>query len=131
MNEGVKIIAERLLADPSLLTEGMLMHPWVNLATLVDENYKGMFTQEEIDHICEAKREAARLEFTGMVLDVLNAPDPHAITLPLTKAQQKRREMQMEEQQKRYEMEQMMMRNRAMQNSVLGSSGAMTGLGGL
>jgi len=106
MNEGVKIIAERLLADPSLLTEGVAMHPWVHLATLIEENYKDMFTREEIDHIRETKKEAARLEFTGMVMDVLNAPDPHAYALPLTKAQQKRRQEQAEEQRRLYEMEQ-------------------------
>ena len=136
MNEGVKIIAERLLADPSMLTEGVVMHPWVHLATLVEENYKDMFTREEIDHIREAKKEAARLEFTGMVLDVLNASDPHAFTLPLTKAQQKRRAMQLEEQRKQYEMEAQMRGAaglRAQQhNSILGSANtnSITGLGG-
>jgi hypothetical protein len=119
MNEGVKIVAEKLLADPSMLVEGVVIHPWVQLATLIEENYKDIFTQEEIDHIREAKKEAVRLEFTGMVLDVMNADDPHSVHVPLTKAQHKRRLEQAEEQRRMYEMEQNM--HIAQHRSLLGN----------
>ena len=133
MNDGVKIIAERLLADPSQLQDGALRSVWVRLAELVEENYKEMFTNEEINHIRQSKIDAMRLEFSALVLDCLEDRADSHIAIPKSKRQieqieQKRRMDEMD--MNRYIMRGQTATGTTGLGGMSGGFGSVTGLGG-
>ena len=126
MNEGVKIIAERLLADPSQLQEGSIRSVWIRLAELVEENYREMFTNDEINHIRQAKIDAMRLEFSALVLDCIEDREDAHMAIPRSKNQ-----MKLEQAEQKRRMDEMDMNRYVRGQAATGGLGGMgiTGLG--
>ena len=116
MLEGIKILAERIFGLPEMydpaprVTEVKVSDPEVSeeeqlhqLIKIVYENEHGIFTEEEINHIKEAEREARRKVFNAWLLRVV--ADQY-VYLPETLEQRKERiEIAQEERKWRVEKE--------------------------
>ena len=116
MLEGIKILAERILAMPQLydcqprVTEIKVGDPEVYIESqiqqiikIVYDNEHGVFTDEEINHIKQAEREACRRVFNSWLVAIVAEQGIH---LPETREQKKERiEIAQEEQKWRFEKE--------------------------
>lgn len=110
MLEGIKILAERIIAMPELydcqprvteIKEGDLIVSTdlqlEQVIKIVYDNEHGVFTDEEVNHIKEAEREARRKVFNSWLVGIVAE---HNINLPDTREQRKERQMIAEEERK-------------------------------
>lgn len=116
MLEGIKILAERIIATPELydcqpkVVEIKVDDPVVStdqqleqVIKIVYDNEHGVFTDEEVNHIKQAEREARRKVFNSWLVGIVAE---HNINLPDTREQRKERiEMEQEERKWRIEKE--------------------------
>lgn len=101
MLEGIKILAERILAmpqlydcqprvmeikvgDPEVDTESQIQQ----IIKIVYDNEHGIFTDEEINHIKQAEREVSRRVFNSWLVAIVAE---QSVTLPDTREQRKER----------------------------------------
>ena len=114
MLEGIKILAERILAMPELydyqplnmeIKEGdLIVSPDVQieqLIKLVYDNEHGVFTDEEVNLIKEAEREARRKVFNSWLVSIIAE---QKVNLPHTREQRKER-MMLEEEERKWRIE--------------------------
>jgi hypothetical protein len=110
MLEGIKILAERIIATPELydcqprVMEIKVGDPEVStnqqleqIIKIVYDNEHGIFTDEEINHIKQAEREASRKVFNSWMVAIVAE---QSINLPDTREQRKERVMIAEEERK-------------------------------
>lgn len=114
MLEGIKILAERILAMPELydyqplnmeIKEGDLIVSAdvqiEQLIKLVYDNEHGVFTDEEVNLIKEAEREARRKVFNSWLVSIIAE---QKVNLPHTREQRKER-MMLEEEERKWRIE--------------------------
>ena len=116
MLEGIKILAERIITTPELYDcqprvmeikagdpEFSIDHQIEQVIKIVYDNEHGVFTDEEVNHIKEAEREARRKVFNSWLVTIVAEQGIH---LPETREQRKERiEIAQEEQKWRFEKE--------------------------
>ena len=116
MLEGIKILAERIIATPELYdcqpkaVEIKAGDPEVSIdqqlgqvIKIVYDNEHGVFTDEEVNHIKQAEREARRKVFNSWLVAIVAEQN---INLPDTREQRKERiEVEQEERKWRIEKE--------------------------
>ena len=71
MHNGIKIICDRLMMNPESCIEGALITEWTHAARSVIENQSKMFTEEEVDAVKDAWKEAQRAVFFGTVVEMV------------------------------------------------------------
>ena len=87
MHDGIRIICEKLIADPESCMEGAKTTEWTHAARLVTENTNGIFTPEEIEAVKDAWKEAQRMNFFGIIVELVHSKKAFS-KLPLTRHQQ-------------------------------------------
>ena len=110
MLEGIKILAERIIATPELydcqprVMEIKVGDPEVStdqqleqVIKIVYDNEHGVFTDEEVNHIKQAECEARRKVFNSWLVAIVAE---QGISLPDTREQRKERQMIAEEERK-------------------------------
>jgi hypothetical protein len=101
MLEGIKILAERIIATPELYDcqprvmevkmgdpEVSIDHQLEQVIKIVYDNEHGVFTDEEVNHIKQAEREARRKVFNSWLVSIIAEQGIH---LPETREQRKER----------------------------------------
>jgi hypothetical protein len=114
MLEGIKILAERILAMPQLydcqprVMEIKVGDPEVDIESqiqqlikIVYDNEHGIFTDEEINHIKQAEREVSRRVFNSWLVAIVAE---QSVSLPDTREQRKTR-LEIAEEEQRWRME--------------------------
>jgi hypothetical protein len=114
MLEGIKILAERILAMPQLydcqprVVEIKVGDPEVDIESqiqqiikIVYDNEHGIFTDEEINHIKQAEREVSRRVFNSWLVAIVAE---QSVNLPDTREQRKTR-LEIAEEEQRWRME--------------------------
>lgn len=86
MNNAIKIICDKLIANPESAVEGARMTEWTRAALLVLENKRNIFTPEEIEAVKVAWREAERMNFFGVIVEMVHDKSA-AKRLPLVQAE--------------------------------------------
>ena len=71
MHSGIKIICDRLMMHPESCLEGALITEWTHAARNVIENQSGIFTEEEVNAVKDAWKEAQRANFFGIVVEMV------------------------------------------------------------
>lgn len=71
MHNGIKIICDRLMMHPESCLEGALITEWTHAARNVIENQSGIFTEEEVNAVKDAWKEAQRANFFGIVVEMV------------------------------------------------------------
>lgn len=96
MHNAIKIICDKLIANPESAIEGARMTEWTRAALLVLENKRKIFTEEEIDTVKAAWREAERMNFFGVIVEMVHDKSA-AKRLPLVQQELEHRDKQTEE----------------------------------
>lgn len=71
MHSGIKIICDRLMMNPESCIEGALITEWTHAARNVIENQSGMFTEEEVNAVKDAWKEAQRANFFATIVEMV------------------------------------------------------------
>ena len=79
MNEGVKIIAERLRSDVSGVAARE--HAWRKLIYMVAADTDDVYTEEEKKLIKDAAKEYDRAKLTADVMELISQPPPGSFTV--------------------------------------------------
>ena len=87
MHNGIRLICEKLIADPESCMEGAKTTEWTHAARLVIENTNGIFTPEEIEAVKDSWKEAQRMNFFGVIVELVHSKKAFN-KLPLTRHQQ-------------------------------------------
>ena len=87
MHNGIRLICEKLIADPESCMEGAKTTEWTHAARLVIENTNGIFTPEEIEAVKDAWKESQRMNFFGIIVELVHSKKAFN-KLPLTRHQQ-------------------------------------------
>ena len=71
MHNGIKIICDRLMMHPESCLEGALITEWTHAARNVIENQSGIFTEEEVNAVKDAWKEAQRSNFFATIVEMV------------------------------------------------------------
>lgn len=87
MHNGIRLICEKLIADPESCMEGAKTTEWTHAARLVMENSHKLFTDEEVEAVKDAWKESQRMNFFGIIVELVHNKKAFS-KLPLTRSQQ-------------------------------------------